>query len=289
MEQSGEVRAHGRLATGDPDRLESVALDADPRDARLLLVGQERLAPEPMHALLRHAVGAAEVAAVGDGDAQVLHAPRERVDQGRPGGNGDGQAPPHSPQPMRRLAAPRLSLYVAESPPGNHGELTSATPSGLLITLRHQHHGAEARQPKLLSGMRRSAGRNWSLGLAGSQAKPAPANWVPVVFVSGPEPPERTPAVCLAATDPFPGAAASSARWPRASRSWPSRPRSRFPLRSPAPPPSADARCRHRPTGSSSATPGSCTRATCRPRRSSWCAFPTAPRRPYRPAARRAE
>ena len=41
LEEAGQVAAHRRLAAGDPDRLEPEALDADPGDPGLLLVGEE--------------------------------------------------------------------------------------------------------------------------------------------------------------------------------------------------------------------------------------------------------
>ena len=47
--------------------------DTDAGEALDLLEGQDLAARDPLHPLLRHAVRAAEVAAVGDGDAQVAH------------------------------------------------------------------------------------------------------------------------------------------------------------------------------------------------------------------------
>ena len=81
-DEPGHVRPHERLAAGDADRLEAEALDADPGDPGDLLVGEQLLAGQPLHPLFGHAVGAAEVAAVGDRDPQILDAPRERIDQG---------------------------------------------------------------------------------------------------------------------------------------------------------------------------------------------------------------
>ena len=81
LEEAGQLAPDGRLAAGDPDGLEAEALDADPGDPGLLLVGEELGAVEPGQALLGHAVGAAEVAAVGDRDPQVLDPAAERVDQ----------------------------------------------------------------------------------------------------------------------------------------------------------------------------------------------------------------
>ena len=81
-DEPGDVGADERLAAGEADRLEPEALDADPGDPGDLLVGEELGLREPVHALGRHAVGAAEVAAVGDRDPQILDAARERIDQG---------------------------------------------------------------------------------------------------------------------------------------------------------------------------------------------------------------
>ncbi len=79
--EPGEVRADGGFAPGDPHRLEPEALDADPHDPGLLLVGEQVVAIEPGHALLGHAVGAAEIAAVGDRQPEVGDTTSERVDQ----------------------------------------------------------------------------------------------------------------------------------------------------------------------------------------------------------------
>ena len=79
-----DVAAHERLAAGDPDRAHAEAGEdaGDPGD---LLQGEQLgpleegvVAPED---LLRHAVDTAEVAAVGDRDAQRLERPAERVAQ----------------------------------------------------------------------------------------------------------------------------------------------------------------------------------------------------------------
>ena len=81
-DQPLEVLAQQRLAAGQPDLLDAEA-DEHARDARDLLerqqlvVRQERVVAAEH--LLRHAVDAAEVAAVGDRDAQVVQAPAARV------------------------------------------------------------------------------------------------------------------------------------------------------------------------------------------------------------------
>ena len=75
------MRAHGGFASGDSHRVEPEALDTDPHDPGLLLVGEQVVAIEPGHALLGHAVGAAEITAVGDRQPEVGDATSERVDQ----------------------------------------------------------------------------------------------------------------------------------------------------------------------------------------------------------------
>ena len=77
-----DVAADERLAAGEADRADAEAgEDAD--DAGDLLEAEELLPVEERvvaaEGLLRHAVDAAEVAAVGDGDAQRLERPAERV------------------------------------------------------------------------------------------------------------------------------------------------------------------------------------------------------------------
>jgi len=66
FDESHKVRTHERLAAGQTDRVESVVFDTDPSDAGDLLVGEHLGAGEPRHALGRHAVRAAEIAAIRD-------------------------------------------------------------------------------------------------------------------------------------------------------------------------------------------------------------------------------
>jgi hypothetical protein len=80
-DQPGQVRPDGGLATGDADRLEAEALHADPDDPGLFLIGEQLVALEPGHAFLGHAVGAAEIAPVGDRHPEVGNAASEGVDQ----------------------------------------------------------------------------------------------------------------------------------------------------------------------------------------------------------------
>ncbi len=84
LDQDRQAGPDRRLATGQADRVEVEALDQDPGDALDLLEGEDLVPGHPVHALLGHAVDAAEVAAVGDRDAQVAVHATERVDQRRP-------------------------------------------------------------------------------------------------------------------------------------------------------------------------------------------------------------
>ena len=84
-------------------------------DACDLLVGEELFAGQPLHALGRHAVGAPEVAAIGDRDPQVLDAAIERVDQRR-----RRRRSSHRGQDMRvpeRPAWPPRVGFALSSPP----------------------------------------------------------------------------------------------------------------------------------------------------------------------------
>ena len=93
LDQPGHVGPHERLAAGEPDRLEPEPLDAHPGDPGDLLVGEHLGAGQPGHPLGRHAVGAAEIAAVGDRDPQVVDPARVAVDQRerRSGGGSSAQ------------------------------------------------------------------------------------------------------------------------------------------------------------------------------------------------------
>ncbi len=73
-----QVTAQGRLAAGDADGPHP-QLDRDPQRPDHLVAVEHLAAPEPRQAVLRHAVEAAEVAAVGDRHAQVAHDPPETV------------------------------------------------------------------------------------------------------------------------------------------------------------------------------------------------------------------
>ena len=145
-DQPGDVRPHERLAAGEADRLEPEALDADPGDPGDLLVGEQLVAGQPLHALFRHAVRAAEVAAVGDRDPQILDAARERIDQG----NGDGG----SPLQVRR----RRTTVVR----GSQGRVRSSSRrrSDQLQPQIVLPWGAASRQPRAVA-LPRSRGSLW--------------------------------------------------------------------------------------------------------------------------------
>ena len=83
-DELGQPAPDQRLTAGDPQLLDA-ELDEGPGgtvdllEGQHLVLGQERVvAPED---LLWHAVGAAEVAPVGDGDAQVVQRPPETVER----------------------------------------------------------------------------------------------------------------------------------------------------------------------------------------------------------------
>jgi hypothetical protein len=78
--QHRQVGAHRGLPAGEPDAVDAER-KADSREARDLLVGEEVVLGQPRHALGGHAVDAAQVAAVGDRDAQVTHRASVGVDQ----------------------------------------------------------------------------------------------------------------------------------------------------------------------------------------------------------------
>ena len=90
-DQHLEVLAQQRLAAGQPDLAHAVR-DEQRGDARDLLEGQQRRMRQEgvvlVEHFLRHAVAAAEVAAVGDRDAQVAQRPAERVDEQAVGARG---------------------------------------------------------------------------------------------------------------------------------------------------------------------------------------------------------
>src|SRR5687768_4238737 len=82
-----DVAPHERLAAGEAE-LAHAALDEHRAEAVELLEGEEVALREEMH-VLRHAVEAAEVAAVRHRDAQIGDRPPERIDE-RPRDRRDG-------------------------------------------------------------------------------------------------------------------------------------------------------------------------------------------------------
>jgi hypothetical protein len=89
LDQHRQVGPHRGLAAGEADAVDAEALDQHPGDALDLLEGEQLVAGQPLHPLLGHAVGAAEVAAVGDRDAQVAVDPPERVEPRSSGRTGE--------------------------------------------------------------------------------------------------------------------------------------------------------------------------------------------------------
>ena len=81
LDEHGQVCAYRRFTAGQSDAADAVALHEDPGESFDLLERHDLRTWQPLHALLRHAVGAAEVAAIGDRDPQVLDDAAERIDQ----------------------------------------------------------------------------------------------------------------------------------------------------------------------------------------------------------------
>src|SRR5207253_11485171 len=77
--RSLDLHPHQRLAAGDADRSHPVARDEDAGQPGDLLEAKQVLAGQPLQALRRHAVDAAEVAAIGDRDPEVVGHAAERV------------------------------------------------------------------------------------------------------------------------------------------------------------------------------------------------------------------
>ena len=75
---AGDVAAEQRLAAGQPDLVDAERQEDVDERARLLEV-QHVLARQPDVVVLRHAVFAAQVAAIGDRQPQVAQRPAEEV------------------------------------------------------------------------------------------------------------------------------------------------------------------------------------------------------------------
>ena len=88
-----QVAPDERLAAGDPELLDAER-DERPRRPFDLLEGQDLVARQERvvlpEDLLGHAIGAPEVAPIGDRDAQVAHRPAERVGRAGPAIEGAG-------------------------------------------------------------------------------------------------------------------------------------------------------------------------------------------------------
>ena len=80
-DERGQVAADERLPAGEPDRTHPHR-DEDAHDPLDLLEGEELGPLEPAQSLGRHAVPAAEVAPVGDGQAKVADPAAVPVDEG---------------------------------------------------------------------------------------------------------------------------------------------------------------------------------------------------------------
>src|SRR6185436_20285768 len=93
-----QVGADRGLAAGDLERAHAEA-NEQREDPRQLLEGQELILRQPGEPFRGHAVGASEVAAIRDRDAQVVGNPIERVDERAIGRSGKevGHAPPGYP------------------------------------------------------------------------------------------------------------------------------------------------------------------------------------------------
>ena len=79
--QLGQVRPHQGFPSGQPDALEAEALHANLGKALDLFEAEDLRTGQPRHALRRHAVLAAEIAPIGDRDAQIAHDSAERIDK----------------------------------------------------------------------------------------------------------------------------------------------------------------------------------------------------------------
>ena len=109
-DQRHDVLAHQRLAAGEPE-LAHAAGDEGRAQPVELLERQHVLLRQEGH-VLRHAIDAAEVAAVGHRDAQIGDRPAERVDQGERPGTGGVER--HRSSALDLAVWPYRATYVAE-------------------------------------------------------------------------------------------------------------------------------------------------------------------------------
>src|SRR5690606_13029788 len=103
-----------RLTAGEADLLDAEGGDRDADEADDLVVGEQVGLGQPLQALLGHAVGAAQIAAVGQGDPQVRRHSAVAVDEhGAPSLDVDRAHPPgarvrpdHVPAHQRAYVTP---------------------------------------------------------------------------------------------------------------------------------------------------------------------------------------
>ena len=86
--EARQIAAHQRFAAGQANLVDAQRR-GDLHEMRDLLEGEQLGAVHEDH-FFRHAVGAAQIAAIGDADAQVVVAASERIDQH--GGYGTSRA-----------------------------------------------------------------------------------------------------------------------------------------------------------------------------------------------------
>jgi selenocysteine-specific elongation factor len=80
----GEVAAEQRLAAGEADLADAEGLHADPDKPANLLARQHLRRGQPVEALGRHAVRAAQIAAIGEGDPQIRRYPPVGISEHSP-------------------------------------------------------------------------------------------------------------------------------------------------------------------------------------------------------------
>src|SRR5262249_5745568 len=114
-DQRWQVVAQERLAAGDAELLDAER-DEDPREPLDLLEGEQLRLREELVALAvdlcRHAIGAAEVAAVGDRDAQVVQRASEAVSRG----DGGAQGAPQPASALRSSPDEYISRTMSQPP-----------------------------------------------------------------------------------------------------------------------------------------------------------------------------
>ena len=120
-----EILGHQRLAAGEPHAGDAEAGDTQTQQADQLVGAQQLLGRKPVESVGRHAVGAPQVAAVGQRDPKILGDPAVPVDErsvdrdglirsGRLGG-----APTAGPAKWPSCGQPRWSTGTISLPNGN--------------------------------------------------------------------------------------------------------------------------------------------------------------------------